>query len=1505
MSPRIPTEVFTSFVAGRTGPGRLPSLTARVPTVLLPVRLESRFRQESGQLKLLLRIYPDQVHVHSHESELTPDERAAGIEYWDAMWRLGANATLEDTKQPWRLLATRYGPERAAWIANQLEPSNPEELPANATPEGGQPSTTPTYRPTPPRASSWEQAPLAACLPERWAVSLYRNHVRQQPVAFGNPIRRPLTVGPNPDPSASAPADPKELQVDDEMRWMIDFEEAVEAGMALRIPITAFELTGGIDEVVVVGISRDGPVGGALRLMELFDAHHYTDGLAFVRQGTPTNNTPGAPSGYSDRDPGFERSFRVERGSPLALADGREAAEALGILERTFEHIEHADGTDQANAQAMASAVWPATLGYYLSQLMQPVFSPGEVEQARVYFRDRVRARGPLPAFRVGDTPLGILPTTAVWAYDAPEGSVPARLIYFLLQILFNFRDARHPRIGDGDPKDALVKILGAEASARSYRVRHVIGEEWLRSLVNLLKIGSEQEVMEKQSAAGLATLRRWGFTDWDPRVAYLALSRKAYDVPYDLVQPEPVSETQSLAATFTRADGTEANYIDWIRDATIAQLRDDDKYYPGGNAPTALLYKVLRQAALLTYVELAGKVSVAAEVVTQAELREAELVDVRDGEPTVTAYRLLETHVAGYGDRGTRIGDYLEELTEPTNEFAQLAEFRSALEWLARLPSAELERLLTETLDACSHRYDAWGTSIATHLLARQRNPDSGSRYGCHVGGFGVLLGVRPETGQPIVTGNDRVVIDRVDALRRARIRDAPEPSPVLDPGPDSGGFVHAPSLAQARVAAVLRNGHLARRGSTDQLSIDLSSRRVRRALWCLDGVRAGRPLGALLGQRFELALRRGGLAEFIGPFRNRYPLVAEKLTKTNAVPGLVAAPNVLDGLLLYRNAESDITSWAAPLPTEAGDVAAVRAILADLGDLLDALGDLSIAESVHQLLQGNYGRAGGMLDALSRGEHAPEPEVVRTPRPGIDVTHRVMLLFTATPPRKAGWPAATTPRAQAEPRLDAWLTRVLPDPRKVRCEVRRMGTATTTDVFLKELDVTPLDVLALADAALTPQDSELEQRIRYVALAKLPQQTTEVEISFARQPGWADDEVGFPDLLAIGRSARDVIGGGRPLGPQDLTEPQLDASLHGGSLNTGELETRADDALDALKTARDELASAAAAATTATIDDLRTKLLAAASFGVPGAIPRTRRSNAAALTELKEQATPVVKELQRRYAAAEAFTAGFDRANAAPGRLRDHLLELLERILGAGFVALPRFVPPTVTQGDSGLTRVLGASSSLIPATGEHAVARWLQRLTHVRPGVARANALDDLRRLIGRARPPEPTLGQLPFRSPDHWVALDTLAGDQPQPGRVAFAVELPTQYSGSSAHSGLLLDEWPERIPLTTQTTGVAFHYDQPNAMAPQTLLLAVCPDDREEWDEDLLAATVYETLDFVKQRSNDYATYSQLQNIPPTIPLSLGIARLGQLLPALYFAFNPSRAAVSAEFIDIN
>ena len=74
----------------------------------------------------------------------------------------------------------------------------------------------------------------------------------------------------------------------------------------------------------------------------------------------------------------------------------------------------------------------------------------------------------------------------------------------------------------------------------------------------------------------------------------------------------------------------------------------------------------------------------------------------------------------------------------------------------------------------------------------------------------------------------------------------------------------MHAPSLAHASTAAVLRSGYLTHRGSAQSpLQIGLSADRVRLALHLLDGIREGQTLGALLGYRLERSMHDAGELE------------------------------------------------------------------------------------------------------------------------------------------------------------------------------------------------------------------------------------------------------------------------------------------------------------------------------------------------------------------------------------------------------------------------------------------------------------------------------------------------------------------------------------------------------------------------------------------------------------------------------------------------------------------
>src|SRR5438309_3953407 len=96
-----------------------------LPLLLLPVRLETRFFTLPGNVtELRVRVYPDKIHLDSHEPDLLPTERDWGVHYWQQDWRAGNDASARATA--WQQLADRFGAERAAWIARLLQPTNPQ-----------------------------------------------------------------------------------------------------------------------------------------------------------------------------------------------------------------------------------------------------------------------------------------------------------------------------------------------------------------------------------------------------------------------------------------------------------------------------------------------------------------------------------------------------------------------------------------------------------------------------------------------------------------------------------------------------------------------------------------------------------------------------------------------------------------------------------------------------------------------------------------------------------------------------------------------------------------------------------------------------------------------------------------------------------------------------------------------------------------------------------------------------------------------------------------------------------------------------------------------------------------------------------------------------------------------------------------------------------------------------------------------------------------------------------
>jgi hypothetical protein len=384
---------------------------------------------------------------------------------------------------------------------------------------------------------------------------------------------------------------------------------------------------------------------------------------------------------------------------------------------------------------------------------------------------------------------------------------------------------------------------------------------------------------------------------------------------------------------------------------------------------------------------------------------------------------------------------------------------------------------------------------SIVNHRLwqmRRSRSDGETHASGIHLGAFGWLEPLKPDAAalpSPTLTDEQRKIFQRP--------QDAP-----LQRDPANGGHILAPSLNHAVTAAVMRSGYLhnSTPASPSLLAVDLTSSRVRIALQFIEGIRNGQSLGALLGYQFERRLHdRHAEAEvdrFIYEVRRAFPLVAKRIRDSieagaeSASIKSIEARNVCDGMLLLEHVRKGTIKtypWGKDLaPANATEQGIIDEEVTALFQIQDAIADLAISESIHQVASGNVDRGAAAMDAYGKGGFPPEPDVVTTPRTGLSITHRIGLHL----PVDAIAAAGATPRAQAEPALDAWLAGVLPALTDIVVRVTATNTPPGSvpqdlDVDVAALGLAPIDLLYLLDAASDAAMGEMDDRILQHVLA------------------------------------------------------------------------------------------------------------------------------------------------------------------------------------------------------------------------------------------------------------------------------------------------------------------------------------------------------------------------------------------------------------------------------------
>ena len=1018
--------------------------------------------------ELWVRIYPDELHVDTHEEALTVEERDAGFAFWRETLAAGSDEVL--MRGAWRALVAKFGSRRAAWIADVTAPEPPampdaeagariiaalrtlhkrlDEV-ARSTPERGvrallraadaleaavegdplvpaaaleriaallasaeaklrgleiairdavpadeleaarfrvmrrlaraerfvttarerlaeaPASPEPDFPDVPLRDATWTRAARSPALPDRFVVVTVSGG-RPSHVVAGSAVPADLRLGLDPRPD-----DPESerfgldlegnLIVGASIRWMVDFEEALRVGMAVRIPITAEQAGAGFDRVYVVGVQRGTAAEGAARLGELLDNHHYGhQGLALVPVGTPTNNSEAEGAGFrADDDP--EASFDLERTGSLVAderGDGARLAAALGVDPERLAHVAGADGRDVEEALAMSAALWPATMGFALEEMLDPLFSLDSRDRLKAFALANVTARGLLPSFRVGPQPYGVLATTAHSRFIPAEDERPrpfgpfgrrgpqARFDRLLGDVLRQMGrdwerlavDVAHAH-SDGveDVQQHFLDMLGLDATSveQDYRFALNVARRGLPA-GGVPPLDAQRGEGEVVPSGPLALLERFEpivraafglgsgplldggvVSETFADVNRLLQDARAYQVR--LIQtPRPLTGTAAENA---------ATWIPALLAATPASLIAEAR---AGGRGKPLLYLLLRQALLLELREAALDILDVEGMLTEDARRRAGssnefYVRTIRADSSVTRWSYLSGSLMDLDGRfgidfapAALYGYLLGRGGAPTMERYLAARGANPIfagfagplrnrheEIVARLQAhaalvAGLAVIPSERLAALTAEHlDVCSYRLDAWRtgLAQRRLGEmrAAAPRGVHLGAFGWVENLCPDAGHPLAEDVPPLLAD--------------DPRTPIHRDPETQGFIHAPSMNHAVTAAILRSGFLSEAREPDEenrMAVNLSSRRVRMALEVIDGVRAGNDLGALLGYQLERFLHdshargTGTLDDLIAPLRRAFPSAAG-VDPAASTPE-TAARQVVDGLALLE---------------------------------------------------------------------------------------------------------------------------------------------------------------------------------------------------------------------------------------------------------------------------------------------------------------------------------------------------------------------------------------------------------------------------------------------------------------------------------------------------------------------------------------------------------------------------------------------------------------------------
>jgi hypothetical protein len=538
--------------------------------------------------------------------------------------------------------------------------------------------------------------------------------------------------------------------------WWLSYARAKDLQLAADIDIGTTPPA--LDALVVLGIGDEDAAG-------LVDAHNAGGRMGVLAPGTPTNTVAGEPT--------TDLGENAETIAPLLHVNPGDQMSTRGILAGLTGRLPPTalpmpgGGLDYLAASMLAvQGLWPVLWG----RVLRDVIGIGETEAALArWARWHLAVEGPRPAFRVGEQPYGLLPTTSFnsWVDAASDDLAPIEARIREWALPWRAKAAEAARIGRG-------RVHGAD----------------MEGLVDALGVHAPTRYWNARATADL----------YDLQALRMALGMQPLDTGWDDNTARALRGVASPLAPIGRAPG-EVPLPGPPRDAVedVALL----KQLPGME-PAALLEFRRRELGLVGHLMREALINARA-IIGEAAIRVAVGQAIDAARPLTwsdeNAYRQLVLAGKNQAVADLRNGPDANGVLLATR-FKGVQDALQVIADLWEKMATTLFRGVLAALDTAAFRVDPWLTGIAERRLQRMIATEAPFKLGA----YGWVDSPAPYTGAP---------------------------GGPLAPGPTRAGLLHTPSAAQALTAALLRDAAVRYPGDTRwKLNLDSAKVRAALAL-------------------------------------------------------------------------------------------------------------------------------------------------------------------------------------------------------------------------------------------------------------------------------------------------------------------------------------------------------------------------------------------------------------------------------------------------------------------------------------------------------------------------------------------------------------------------------------------------------------------------------------------------------------------------------------------------